>query len=68
MCTQKGTPMKNVIRNAAAFLLVALMALAIAWFSGCNFDGTWDAPQDHPTNWLDTAQHPEAKLAHGTHG
>ena len=53
--------MKDFFRNVAAFLVMCVLAVGLLWVAGCNFDGTWDDLQwDHPTNWLDQAQHPEA--------
>ena len=52
----------DALRNLAAFVVVSVLFLGILWVAGCNFDGTWDdLSWDHPTNWLDTTAHPDAR-------
>ena len=59
---REGRGMKDFFRNVAAFLIVGVLFIFLLWVAGCNFDGTWDNLNwDHPTNWLDQIQHPEAK-------
>jgi hypothetical protein len=61
MTTLRDT-LHNLAREAACVFIVACIFLFIAWVAGCNFDGTWDDLQwDHPTNYNDTALHPEAR-------
>ena len=54
--------MKNFFQHVAAFALSGVLFLSVLWIAGCNFDGTWDSLEwDHPTNWTDTALHPDAR-------
>jgi len=49
---------------AIAIGVPIMLLLAIFWIDGFDFflDGTlsWSDYDDHPTNWLDVAQHPQA--------
>jgi hypothetical protein len=60
--------MRAIIRNCLAFLFMFVLFLALAWVFGITpdglFYGRWADTDDHPTNWDDSAQHPEAREAH----
>lgn len=50
---------------AVKFLFLAYVLVMLAWFCGLTpdyiFSGDWSDTCDHPSNWLDTAQHPFAR-------
>lgn len=47
------------------FVFLAYFLLMLAWFCGLTpdyiFYGDWSDTDEHPTNWLDSAQHPFAR-------
>ena len=52
--------MRAALHNLAAVAVMGVLLLGVLWVAGCNFDGSWDdLAWDHPTNWYDTAQHPQ---------
>jgi hypothetical protein len=57
--------MKELIGNCLALLFAVTLLLTAAWVFGFDTDGVlyghWPENDDHPTNWLDTALHPDAR-------
>ena len=57
--------MRNLARNCAVFLSMLALLAGVSWTFGLTPEGLldhhWPANDDHPTNWYDTALHPEAR-------
>jgi len=56
---------RNLARNCAVFLSMLALLAGVSWTFGLTPEGLldhhWPANDDHPTNWYDTALHPEAR-------